>query len=123
MKKGFREEDVRILWSILLLGGFQNSSKHDKRVGVHSSHSAQRLAHIVGIDAKWHLWPQRETKRVLVKSQQEISLNSKNEIFQLLEDNFSFVTGFNEFWFFNLDVAGALSPLPQDLHQFSKPRR
>merc|ERR1719394_192666 len=50
------------------------------------------LAHIVGIHAKWHLW---------------------------LEDDFSFVTGFNELWFFNLNVAGALSPLPQDLHQLA----
>ena len=94
MKKGFREGDVaRSLRSILLLGGFQNSTKHNEGVGVHSSHSAQRLAHIVGIHAKWHLW---------------------------LEDDFSFVTGFNEFWFFNLDVAGALSPLPQDLHQLAR---
>jgi len=77
----------------LFLGRFKDSSKHDQRVGVHSSHSAQRFAHIVGIDAQWHLW---------------------------LEKDFGFVTGFDEHGKFDLDVAGGLSSLPQNLHHLAR---
>merc|ERR1712187_194757 len=57
------------------------------------SHSSQRFANIVCINAKRHLW---------------------------LENDFSFVTSFNEWWQINFDVARALSSLPQNLHHLAR---
>jgi len=82
-----------------LLVRFKDTTKHDQTVAVHSCHSAQRLAHIISVDAQRSLW---------------------------LEEDFSFVTGFDVRRVFNFGVAGGIlastrfSTIGMELWQFGR---
>merc|ERR1719461_591704 len=52
------------------------------------------------------------------KGLQTSCINAKRHLW--LENDFSFVTSFNEWWQINFDVARALSSLPQNLHHLAR---